>query len=157
MVSTRSRPSRTRATTQGNVLDVRLGGGDYPGQVSSDESDASAQPSRPEASSDRPLHRPPTGGRSGGLAGPLLLYTALRVGLIAGLTAVLALFMPLIVALLFAIIVQLPLAWLLFAGQRRQVNERLAATSAHRRAERERLRAALAGEDNDPAPGRPAP
>ena len=55
--------------------------------------------------------------------------------------------MPFIVALLFAIIVQLPLSWLLFAGPRRRVNEAMAASSAHRRSERERLRAALAGED----------
>lgn len=82
-----------------------------------------------------------------GLAGPLLVYTALRVGLIAVVTALLMLFMPFIVALLFAIIVQLPLSWLLFAGPRRRVNEAMAASSAHRRAERERLRAALAGED----------
>ena len=70
----------------------------------------------------------------------------LRVGLIAVITALLMLFMPFIVALLFAIIVQLPLAWLLFAGPRRRVNEAMAVSSAHRRAERERLRAALAGE-----------
>lgn len=88
-----------------------------------------------------------TGSRPG-LAGPLLIYTALRVGLIAVITAVLMLFMPFIVALLFAIIVQLPLAWLLFAGPRRRVNEAMAASSAHRRTERERLRAALAGEDD---------
>jgi hypothetical protein len=89
-----------------------------------------------------------------GLAGPLLLYTVLRLGLIAVLTAVLALFMPLIVALLFAIIVQLPLAYVIFSGPRQRVNAAMAAASAHRRAERERLRAALAGEA--PPPDRPA-
>jgi Protein of unknown function (DUF4229) len=89
-----------------------------------------------------------------GLAGPLLVYTALRLGLIAILTAMLALFMPLIVALLFAIIVQLPLAYVLFPGPRRRVNAAMAAASTHRRAERERLRAALAGDA--PAPERPA-
>ena len=94
----------------------------------------------------------PTGGR--GLAGPLLAYTVLRLGLIVILTAVLALFMPLIVALLFAIIVQLPLAYVLFPGPRKRVNAALAGASAHRRAERERLRAALAGEAA--GPDRPA-
>ena len=83
----------------------------------------------------------------GGLAGPLVLYTGLRVGLIALITALLMLFMPFIVALLFAIIVQLPLSYLLFTGPRRRVNAAIAEASAHRRAERERLRAALAGEN----------
>lgn len=91
-----------------------------------------------------------TPGNRGGLAGPLLVYTILRLGLIAILTAGLALFMPLIVALLFAIIVALPLAYVLFAGPRQRVNAAMAAASAHRRAERERLRAALAGEPTPP-------
>ena len=93
------------------------------------------------------------GGRSH-LVRYLAVYSALRVGLVVVLTAVLAFFMPLIVALLFAIIVQLPVSWLLFAGPRRRVNEAMAASSAHRRAERERLRAALAG--SDAPPDRPA-
>ena len=96
----------------------------------------------------------PSAERPDGPAVPLLIYSLLRVGLIVVLTALLALFMPLIVALLFAIIVQLPLSWLLFAGPRRRVNEAMAASSAHRRAERERLRAALAG--SDAPPDRPA-
>ena len=89
----------------------------------------------------------------GGLAGPLLIYTLLRLSLIVLLTAGLSLFMPLIVALLFAIIVQLPLAFVLFPGPRKRVNSALARASAHRRAERERLRAALAGQT--PPPDRP--
>jgi predicted lipid-binding transport protein (Tim44 family) len=87
------------------------------------------------------------GRREGGLAGALLLYTALRLGLVAAITALLALFMPFIVALLFAIIVQLPLSWLLFAEPRRRVNQALAASTSHRRAERQRLQAALSGDD----------
>lgn len=82
------------------------------------------------------------------------MYTILRLGLIAVLTAALALFMPLIVALLFAIIVQLPLAYVLFAGPRKRVNAAMATASAHRRAERERLREALAG--NTAPPEQPA-
>ncbi len=104
------------------------------------------------ADQPEPARDPSTGTRSAGLLGPLLIYTVLRVGLIAALTAALALFMPLIVALLFAIILQLPLSWVLFAGPRRRVNEAMAASSAHRRAERERLRAALAGQDAPPEP-----
>jgi len=89
------------------------------------------------------------GGRSH-LVRYLAVYSALRVGLVVVLTAVLAFFMPLIVALLFAIIVQLPLAWLLFAGPRRRVNDAMAQASAHRRAERARLQSALTG-DVDPS------
>ena len=80
----------------------------------------------------------------------LAIYTALRLALIALLTAVLTFFMPLIVALLFAIIAQLPLAWLLFAGPRRRVNDAVAQATATRRAERARLQSALTG-DADPA------
>jgi Flp pilus assembly protein TadB len=90
----------------------------------------------------------------GGMIAPLLVYTVLRLGLIVVLTAVLVLFMPLIVALLFAIIVQLPLAYVLFSGPRKRVNAAMAAASAQRRSERERLRAALAGDA--PAPEPPA-
>ncbi len=104
--------------------------------------DGPATADQPEPSPDRSAGTPPAGP-----LGPLLIYTVLRIGLIAALTAALTLFMPLIVALLFAIIVQLPLSWVLFAGPRRRVNEAMAASSAHRRAERERLRAALAGQD----------
>jgi len=77
----------------------------------------------------------------------LALYSALRVGLIAALTAVLAIFMPLIVALMFAIVLQLPLAWILFAGPRRKVNDAMAQRSATRRAERTRLQTALSGDE----------
>jgi hypothetical protein len=80
----------------------------------------------------------------------LAVYTVLRLALVVVLTAALAFFMPLIVALLFAIIAQLPLAWLLFAGPRRRVNEAIAETSAQRRAERARLQSALSG-DADPS------
>jgi len=76
----------------------------------------------------------------------LVVYTVLRLSLVIALTAVLAFFMPLIVALLFAIIVQLPLAWLLFSGPRTRVNEAMAQASARRRAERARLQSALSGE-----------
>lgn len=89
------------------------------------------------AADDRPAH----------LFGYLAVYTLLRLVLVAVLTGVLMIFMPLIVALLFAIIVQLPLSWLLFAGPRRRVNEAMARSTAQRRMERDRLQAALSGED----------
>ncbi|HEY7814099.1 MAG TPA: DUF4229 domain-containing protein [Nakamurella sp.] len=126
--------------------------------MSSDEADRTPAAGRPGPPAGRSDTATPTGpARNSGLAGPLLVYTVLRVGLIAVITMLLMLFMPFIVALLFAIIVQLPLSWLLFAGPRRRVNEAMAVSSAHRRAERERLRAALAGEnpavDGERAPG----
>ena len=83
------------------------------------------------------------------------MYTLLRLGLVAVLTAALAFFMPLIVALMFAIIVQLPLAWLLFSGPRGRVNDAIAVSTARRRQERERLQSALSGEpvaDDRPFP-----
>jgi len=76
----------------------------------------------------------------------LAVYTALRLGLVAVLTAVLAFFMPLIVALLFAIIVQLPLAWILFGRPRARLNDAMAQASSQRRAERARLQSALSGD-----------
>jgi hypothetical protein len=89
---------------------------------------------------------PAAGSAPGHLVRNLAVYTVLRVALVAVLTLALSFFMPLIVALLFAIIAQLPLAWLLFAGPRRRVNEAIAQASAQRRAERARLQSALSGD-----------
>lgn len=137
-------PGRDR----GETTEPPAAAGRYPDRVSSNEPDRPDPSTGPGAPGpERPPAAPaPSARRSGGLAGPLLVYTALRLGLIAVITALLMLFMPFIVALLFAIIVQLPLSWLLFAGPRRRVNKAMASSSAQRRAERERLRAALAGD-----------
>ena len=102
-----------------------------------------APPAAPGQSSGVPA---PAGASRSHLFGYLAVYTLLRLALVAVLTAVLTIFMPLIVALLFAIIIQLPLSWLLFAGPRRRVNQAMARSSAQRRAERNRLQAALSGE-----------
>ena len=83
-----------------------------------------------------------------GLFAALAVYTLLRIALVAALTAVMMIFMPLIVALMFAIVVQLPLAWLLFGRPRARLNDAIARASAHRRAERDRLQAALTGDPN---------
>ncbi len=99
----------------------------------------------PRQAPDRDLVAP--GGGKPSLLGAIALYSLLRISLVVVLTAVLMVFMPLIVALMFAIIVQLPLAWLLFSGPRRRVNEAIALASQQRRAERARLQAALTGED----------
>ena len=77
----------------------------------------------------------------------LTVYTLLRLGMLVLLTAVLSLLMPLILALLFAVVLALPLAWLLFGGVRKRVNAALAVANAARRAERDRLRKALNGDD----------
>ncbi len=87
----------------------------------------------------------PGAGRPAPLWLPLAVYTGLRFALVAVLTAIFAVFMPWIVALLFAVIVQLPLAWILYGRWRRQVNDAIAVRTAQRRAERDRLRRALAG------------
>ena len=75
----------------------------------------------------------------------LVIYSLLRVALLVVLAAALSLLMPLILALLFAIVLALPLSWFLFAGVRRQVNAAMAISNASRRTERERLRSALNG------------
>jgi len=77
----------------------------------------------------------------------LLIYSLLRVGLLVVLAAGLSFLMPLILALLFAVVLALPLSWVVFAGVRHRVNTAIAVKTAHRRAERERLRAALNGQE----------
>lgn len=83
---------------------------------------------------------------------PLLAtYTLARIGLLVVLTVVLAQFVPLLVAMACAVAAQLPLSWALFSGLRRRTNQALAERTAQRRAERERLQAALAGPE-EPTP-----
>jgi hypothetical protein len=79
----------------------------------------------------------------------IAVYTAIRVGLIAVLTVALMWVMPLIVALAFAVVLQLPVALLLFTGARRELTAALAQAKSVRTAERDRLRAALTGEAPD--------
>lgn len=81
------------------------------------------------------------------LAKWLAIYTLLRLGMLVALAGLLSLVMPFILAALFAVVLALPLSWLLFGGVRRRVNAGLARSNAARRAERERLRSALNGED----------
>ena len=81
--------------------------------------------------------------------GPLLLlYTLARVALIAVLALGLSFLMVPLVALAFAVVLQLPLAWFLFAPLRRRVNEAGAVARAKSRAEREELRRELAGDES---------
>ena len=103
---------------------------------------------RREPAAARRAAEPSTGlGRNSVLWRGLAVYTLLRFALIAALTALLALFMPLIVALLFAIVVQLPVAWIVFARQRAAVSAAIAEATARRRTERARLQAALTGDE----------
>jgi len=77
----------------------------------------------------------------------LAIYTLLRVAILLGLTGLLSLLMPLVLALLFGVILALPLAWVLCGGVRRRVDEAMTIARAGPRAERERLRQALNGDD----------
>ena len=91
------------------------------------------------------------------LVGLLFFYTVLRIALIVVLAALLSLVMIPLVALVFAVVLQLPLAWLLFARLRRRVNEAVSARQGTRRVERDRLRAALRGEGEDAWDEAPGP
>jgi hypothetical protein len=81
-------------------------------------------------------------------------YTLLRLGLLVAVFLVLYYLpqafdveVPLLLAVLLAVVLQLPMAWLLFPAQRHRVGVLLAERSSARGGERARLRAALAGED----------
>ena len=80
------------------------------------------------------------------LARAIAIYTAIRLGILAVITVGLVWVMPLIVALAFAVVLQLPLALLLFPRQRHELTSALALARARRSAERDRLHAALTGE-----------
>jgi hypothetical protein len=84
-------------------------------------------------------------------------YTALRLGLVVALAVFLyfvpqlaGVQIPLIVAVLLAVVLQLPMAWLLFERQRNRLTGLM--RTAERRGERDRLRAALAGTDEGEKP-----
>ncbi|MGK5522730.1 DUF4229 domain-containing protein [Micromonospora sp. URMC 107] len=84
-------------------------------------------------------------------------YTLGRIGLFVAVLAALWLielniFIKLMVALAFSA----ALSFFLLKGWRDEMAEEMAAAAERRRAEKERLRSALAGEDQDPeAPGSP--
>lgn len=82
------------------------------------------------------------------LAGAITLYTVERLGLTAVLAFALSFFMPVLVALAFALVLQMPLAFVLFRGSRDRLSAALAVSNARRRSDRDRLRAVLAGEDD---------
>jgi hypothetical protein len=76
-------------------------------------------------------------------------YTLARIGLfLAVFGALLPVPMNLFLKLMAAVLVSAGLAFLLLRGWRDEMAESLAAASARRKAEKERLRSALAGEDD---------
>jgi hypothetical protein len=88
---------------------------------------------------------PPTGPA---LARDLLCYSAARLALVS-VTALVLVFagVPLLVSILLAVVVALPLSMVLLGSLRVRVNAGLAAVSQRRRAERDRLRQQLRGEE----------
>jgi hypothetical protein len=80
-----------------------------------------------------------------------------RIGLFLGCALVLwPLEMNILVKLMIAVLASAGLAYILLRPWRDQMAEQLAAAAARRRAEKERLRSALAGEDRPPADNPPA-
>ena len=85
---------------------------------------------------------------------PMMKYSLARVGLFVAVAAVLTVLpIPLafLVRLMIAVVVSAVLSLFLLRGMRDQVAEQLGAAARRRAAEKERLRAALAGEDEQPA------
>ena len=82
---------------------------------------------------------------------PAIKYTLGRIGLFVAVALVLwPIDMNIFVKLMIAVLASAGLAYFLLRGWRDQMAEQLAAASARRRGQRERLRAALAGEDKKP-------
>lgn len=80
---------------------------------------------------------------------PWVKYTLGRVGLfLVVLLAVLPFDFDLLLKLMIAIVVSFALAYFLLRGWRDEVVERMAGSVDRRRAERERLRSALAGDES---------
>lgn len=93
----------------------------------------------------------------GALARDVGLYTVARLLLLVVLAAVLygisvlvGVSVPLVVLVLLALVLALPVSRLLLRSPRLRVDRGIAATTAARSAERERLRARLRGEDAPP-------
>jgi hypothetical protein len=82
---------------------------------------------------------------------PAVKYTLGRIGLFVAVALVLwPIDMNIFVKLMIAVLASAGLAYFLLRGWRDQMAEQLAAASARRRGQRERLHAALAGEDEAP-------
>jgi hypothetical protein len=77
----------------------------------------------------------------------VVLYTAARLAIVA-ITALLLVLagVPLLVSILLALVAAVPLSMLVLGALRARVNAGLAAQTARRRAERDRLRRQLRGD-----------
>ena len=85
---------------------------------------------------------------------PAVKYTLGRIGLFVVVLAVLSMFpLNLLVSGMIAIVVSAVLSFFLLAKWRNEMNEQLAGAVGRRAAEKQRLRAALAGDDEAAAEG----
>ncbi len=79
----------------------------------------------------------------------LLVYTLLRLGLVVLIAGVLIVIgVPAVVAVLIGIVVAFALSLVLFRGLRARLDAELEQARVRRRAERDRLRTALRGDEN---------
>ena len=80
---------------------------------------------------------------------PVIKYTLARVGLFAAVfAALLPVDLDIFVKLLIALVASAGFSFILLRGLREQVANQMASTAERRKAEKERLRAALAGDDD---------
>jgi hypothetical protein len=80
----------------------------------------------------------------------MVKYTLGRMGLfLVVFLALVPVHMNILVKLMIAVLVSFGLAWFLLRRWRDEAAERMVGASERRRAEQERLRSALAGEDDD--------
>jgi hypothetical protein len=81
---------------------------------------------------------------------PAVKYTLGRIGLFLAVFAVLwPVNLNVLLKLMIAVLFSAALAFFLLRGWRDQMADRLATTASRRKAERDRLRSALAGEDEE--------
>jgi hypothetical protein len=79
---------------------------------------------------------------------PVIKYTLARVGLfVAVFAALLPVSLDIFVKLLIALVASAGFSFILLRGLRDQVANQMASAAERRKAEKERLRAALAGDD----------
>jgi len=79
---------------------------------------------------------------------PVIKYTLARVGLFAAVfAALLPIDLDIFIKLLIALVASAGFSFILLRGMRDRVADQMAATAERRKAEKDRLRAALAGED----------
>jgi ABC-type bacteriocin/lantibiotic exporter with double-glycine peptidase domain len=84
---------------------------------------------------------------------PAIKYTLARVGLFVVIVAVLyPLGLDLFLTMMIALLISLPLSYFLLRRWRDQMAQRLETTVEQHRAQKEKLRAALSGEDSDDEP-----